>query len=116
MSTPILTVLSCARALPAATARDYLDQAAAFREAVEVRVMDLDVVVTDSKGRPVPDVKQQEFSVKVDGKPVSVESLDAIEPLQRQDGVGKLVGAVLQDRTRQRPRARFARAGQSVPE
>ena len=44
-----------------------------FREAVEVRVMDLDVVVTDSHGRPVPDLTQGEFSVKVDGKPVPLD-------------------------------------------
>ncbi len=44
-----------------------------FREAVEVRVMDLDVVVTDSRGRPVPDLAQGEFSVKVDGRPVPVD-------------------------------------------
>ncbi len=51
----------------------------AFREAVEVRVMDLDVVVTDSKGRPVPDVKQEEFSVKVDGKPVPIDDFARVE-------------------------------------
>jgi VWFA-related protein len=50
-----------------------------FREAVEVRVMDLDVVVTDSKGRPVPDVMQQEFSVKVDGKPVPIDYFARVE-------------------------------------
>lgn len=50
-----------------------------FREAVEVRVMDLDVAVTDSKGRPVPDLKQQEFSVKVDGKPMPIDYFARVE-------------------------------------
>src|SRR6266540_4277296 len=50
-----------------------------FREAVEVRVMDLDVVVTDSRGRPVPDLAQREFSVKVDGKPVSLDYFVRVE-------------------------------------
>jgi len=50
-----------------------------FREAVEVRVMDLDVVVTDSRGRPVPDLAQREFSIKVDGKPVPVDYFARVE-------------------------------------
>ena len=50
-----------------------------FREAVEVRVMDLDVVVTDSRGRHVPDLTQQEFSVKVDGKPVPIDYFARVE-------------------------------------
>jgi VWFA-related protein len=51
----------------------------AFREAVEVRVMDLDVVVTDSRGRPVPDLTKQDFSVKVDGKPVPIDYFTRVE-------------------------------------
>ncbi len=51
----------------------------AFREAVEVRVMDLDVVVTDSRGRPVPDLARQDFSVKVDGKPVAIDYFARVE-------------------------------------
>ena len=50
-----------------------------FREAVEVRVMDLDVVVTDSRGRPVPDLTQREFTVKVDGKLVPVDYFARVE-------------------------------------
>ncbi len=37
---------------------------AGFHEEVEVRVMDLDVAVTDSQGRPVPDLKREDFTVK----------------------------------------------------
>src|SRR5260221_7268222 len=51
----------------------------AFREAVEVRVMDLDVVVTDSRGRPVPDLARQDFSVKVDGQPVAIDYFARVE-------------------------------------
>ncbi|HSB36740.1 MAG TPA: VWA domain-containing protein [Thermoanaerobaculia bacterium] len=50
-----------------------------FREAVEVRVMDLDVVVTDSRGRPVADLTQGEFSVKVDGKTVPIDYFTRVE-------------------------------------
>ncbi|HEY7114232.1 MAG TPA: VWA domain-containing protein [Thermoanaerobaculia bacterium] len=45
----------------------------AFTEQVEVRVMDLDVVVTDSKGQPVTDLARQDFTVRVDGRPVPID-------------------------------------------
>jgi VWFA-related protein len=44
-----------------------------FRETVEVRVMDLDVAVTDKQGRPVPDLTRNDFTVRVDGKPVPID-------------------------------------------
>ncbi len=44
-----------------------------FKESVEVRVMDLDVSVTDSKGEPVPDLTRQDFAVKVGGRPVPID-------------------------------------------
>src|SRR6266536_1152035 len=50
-----------------------------FREAVEVRVMDLDVVVTDSRGRPVSDLVQGDFTVRVDGKPVPIDYFARID-------------------------------------
>ena len=50
-----------------------------FREAVEVRVMDLDVVVTDSSGRPVSDLNRDDFRVRVEGKPVPIDYFARIE-------------------------------------
>jgi VWFA-related protein len=44
-----------------------------FREEVEVRVMDLDVVVTDKNGRPVADLKREDFTVRLAGKPVPID-------------------------------------------
>ena len=38
-------------------------------ERVEVRVLDLDVDVTDSKGQPVTDLTREDFTVKIAGKP-----------------------------------------------
>ena len=35
--------------------------------------MDLDVTVTDKSGRSVPDLKREDFTVKVDGKPVPID-------------------------------------------
>lgn len=50
-----------------------------FRESVEVRVMDLDVAVTDSRGRPVPDLAQKDFTIRVDGKVVPIDYFARIE-------------------------------------
>ena len=48
-------------------------EAPTFREEVEVRVMDLDIVVTDRDGRPVPDLKRDDFTVRLAGKPVPID-------------------------------------------
>lgn len=50
-----------------------------FRESVEVRVMDLDVSVTDSKGQPVGDLRKDEFAIKVDGQTVPIDYFTRIE-------------------------------------
>jgi VWFA-related protein len=50
-----------------------------FHEEVEVRVMDLDVVVTDKAGQPVPDLKREDFTVKVGGKSVPIEYFARVE-------------------------------------
>ena len=50
-----------------------------FKESVEVRVMDLDVSVTDSKGQPVSDLAKQDFTVKLDGRPVPIDYFTRVE-------------------------------------
>jgi VWFA-related protein len=46
---------------------------AQFRETVEVRVMNLDVSVTDDKGMPIADLTKGDFRVRVDGKDVPID-------------------------------------------
>src|SRR5688572_7197866 len=48
-------------------------QPPSFTEQVEVRVMDLDVVVTDRQGRPVTDLKREDFTVRLAGRPVTID-------------------------------------------
>lgn len=62
----LLFFLGAATALPQQTAPS-------FREEVEVRVMDLDVVVTDKAGRPVSDLKREDFMVRLGGKVVPID-------------------------------------------
>ena len=44
-----------------------------FSETVEVRVLNLDVDVTDAKGNPVTDLKREDFTLKIGGKPVPID-------------------------------------------
>jgi VWFA-related protein len=46
---------------------------AVYSERVEVRVLDLDVDVTDSKGQPVGDLKREDFVVKIGGKAMPID-------------------------------------------
>ncbi|MGH9315488.1 MAG: VWA domain-containing protein [Thermoanaerobaculia bacterium] len=63
----------------AAFAAAQTQTAPTFREAVEVHVMDLDVVVTDSRGQPVPNLTREDFTVKVDGRPVPIDYFTRVE-------------------------------------
>jgi len=53
-------------------------QDSGFRENVSVRVMDIDVVVTDPAGRPVPDLPRDAFQIRVDRRPVDVDYFAAV--------------------------------------
>ena len=48
-------------------------QVPVFSERVEVRVLDLDVDVTDSKGQPVTDLKREDFAVKIGGRVMPID-------------------------------------------
>ena len=53
-------------------------QAGGFRESVNVRVMDIDVIVTDREGHPIADLSREDFRIRVDKKPVDVEYFAAV--------------------------------------
>lgn len=42
-------------------------------EHVDVEVVNVDVVVTDKQGRPVRDLKRDDFTMKVDGRPIPID-------------------------------------------
>lgn len=48
-----------------------------FTDRIEVSVVNLEVVVTDRKGRPVPGLRREDFEVLEDGKPVEVTNFHA---------------------------------------
>ncbi len=57
----------------AALAQEPAPSLPSFSERVEVRVLDLDVDVTDSKGQPVTDLKREDFTVKIGKKTVPID-------------------------------------------
>lgn len=63
----------------AAIAQERSTPAPAFSERVEVRVLDLDVDVTDSKGQPVTDLTREDFTVKIGGKPIPIDYFSRID-------------------------------------
>ena len=71
--------LAALLALVAAGAPAQQKDAPTFRESVEVRVMDLDVVVTDAKGQPARDLDQSDFRVLIDGKEMPVDYFTRVE-------------------------------------
>jgi VWFA-related protein len=74
-----LLLAAAAAALPGLMAAQETAGPQVFRETVEVRVMDLDVVVTDSKGNPIPDLKKDDFRVRVDGRPVPIDYFTRVQ-------------------------------------
>lgn len=50
-----------------------------FSESVEVRVLNLDVDVTDAAGNPVTDLKKDDFIVRIGGKPVPIDYFALID-------------------------------------
>lgn len=77
----VALVLPFALAFPALAATPPAGPAplaTGVRAAVEVTAMDLDVVATKD-GRPVDDLRKEEFVVRVDGKPVAVDFFARVE-------------------------------------
>lgn len=81
-----------------------------FAERVEVRVVDIEVVVTDRQGRPVTGLDLGDFSLLLDGKPVTIdfftEVIDGVAAHPQED--------VPEPRTESLPRSPFT-VGSPVP-
>lgn len=62
--------------VPAAIAQQIPVRPGSFREQARVERVVVDVYVTDARGDPVPDLMSSDFRVRVDGKPVPLESIE----------------------------------------
>jgi VWFA-related protein len=49
-----------------------------FGETIDVRVVNVEAVVTDKRGNRVPDLKPQDFRLKVDGKPIKIDYFNEV--------------------------------------
>lgn len=65
-------------------AQEPIDDVARFFESVEVRLLELDVVVVDRDGEPVDGLAAADFEILADGAPVEIAGFDA----HQEVGVG----------------------------
>jgi VWFA-related protein len=69
----LLLMLTC---LPA-VAQEAPTAEETFSDQIEVSLVNLEVIVADKSGKPVPDLKKEDFEVLEDGKPVEVTNFYA---------------------------------------
>ena len=65
-------------AIVAANTLPLHGQDASFTETIDVRVINLEVVVTDRAGNRVPDLGPEDFEVELDGDPIAVDYFSEI--------------------------------------
>ena len=79
----LLLSLAGSATLPAQPSQTFIDT-------IDVQVVEVDVVVTDGKGRPINGLKREDFELYVDGEPVEItnffESEILTQPAQPTDG------------------------------
>src|SRR5688500_7238812 len=51
-----------------------------FGELIEVNVVNVDVLVTDRDGRPVNDLRREDFEVLEDGKRIEITNFQVVKP------------------------------------
>jgi len=56
-----------------------------FQETVKVTLLQIDVLALDGKGRTVPDLKAEDFSMKLGDSPLKVSTVDATCPIGATD-------------------------------
>ena len=68
--------------VPAAARQERGEEPAApvFAERVEVEIVNLDVVVTDRRGEPVTGLTREDFTLRVDGEPTTIDNFYVVEP------------------------------------
>ncbi len=80
----LLLLLVCC--VPALAAPEKMIAPPSFTEAVEVNVVNVDVRVTDSNGRPITGLRKRDFELFEDGKRVDVSNFAAVDSgVSRED-------------------------------
>lgn len=73
MTRRLLSIVAIALALPFSAAAQQASSPPVFGEEVDVRVVNIEVVVTDRDGNRVPNLAPGDFHLRVDGKDVPIE-------------------------------------------
>lgn len=98
----VFLLLSCGRALAAGPPGEKPEERAAptdmiappsFTEAVEIKVINVDVHVTDSSGRPVTGLRKKDFELFEDGRRVEISNFDAVQGRSLQARAGSTAPA-----------------------
>ena len=88
----ILLAAVAVTAAPASAQQD--DLPAVFSEVIDVRVVNIEVVVTDRQGNRIHGLKASDFELLVDGEPVPISYFTEIEEGLAQETEGSDVAAV----------------------
>ncbi len=88
----ILAALLLAAAVPASAQQD--DLPAVFTETIDVRVVNIEVVVTDRKGNRVHGLEASDFEVLVDGEPMPISYFTEIDESVARARAGAAVAGV----------------------
>lgn len=75
---PLGPALALAALSAVTPARAQQPEPSVFGEQIEVRVVNVEVVVTDKQGNRMADLKPSDFRLKVDGKPVAIEYFNEV--------------------------------------
>jgi VWFA-related protein len=78
---------------PAASVKSVAKSEVAFSEQVEVNVVNVEVFATDRSGKPVTDLKREDFVVLEDGKPVPLTNFYASEKEARTGAAPRIAPA-----------------------
>src|SRR5258708_10475851 len=68
-----------------------------FGETIDVRIVNVEAVVTDRQGNRVPDLRSEDFRLKVDGKPVKIDYFSEVragQAIAREPGAAGTVPGV----------------------
>jgi Ca-activated chloride channel family protein len=75
-----------------------------------IDLVDVDVVVTDGDGRPVTGLTKEDFDIREDGKPVTLQTFMARTATEADDDTGRSVVILLDDVTMPRESANAVKA------
>jgi VWFA-related protein len=83
--TRLVSLASCLLALSITGPGNAQESPGQYREQIVVRIIDVDVVVTDRRGNPLLDLRREDFELLEDGKPVEIRYFSRIVDGQLSD-------------------------------